>query len=89
MRVADPANARIELRAKRADKQLLDAAAKLTGKTSSAFALEAILERARAEVERSKTILLKERDAELFHMALTSPPVPNEALRRLFAKTNS
>ncbi|MEI8094185.1 MAG: DUF1778 domain-containing protein [Spirochaetales bacterium] len=88
MHASIKADARIELRASRPAKDLLERAARLANKTISACVLETMLKRAEEEVTQSQTFTLKEQDSAAFLAAISSPPEPNKELRRFFAQTN-
>ncbi|MGB4846287.1 MAG: DUF1778 domain-containing protein [Saprospiraceae bacterium] len=73
---------RIELRVSREDKELFEYASSLRGfKSFSEFARLAIYKEAKAIVENEKSILISERDKEIFFSALMGKEEkPNDAL---------
>lgn len=75
---------RIELRAKREIKSIIERAAQLRHTTISAYLLETALEKAKSDLRDTETLKLNEDDRDRFFAALSSPPEPNPALQALF-----
>ncbi|MFO1432228.1 MAG: DUF1778 domain-containing protein [Candidatus Competibacteraceae bacterium] len=74
---------RINLRASKEAKDLMQHAADLLGTTLSAFILSQAYEAARRVVADQEILWLSNRDRDRFLTALENPPVPNEALCEL------
>ncbi len=75
---------RIELRAKREIKSIIERAAQLRQTTVSAYLLETALQKAKSDLQERETLILNEDDRDRFFAVLSSPPQPNPALRALF-----
>jgi len=71
---------RIQARATRQAKELLEAAAAMQGVTLSEFVLASALERATETVHAHRYVQLSARDSRAFAEALSNPRRPNEAL---------
>lgn len=74
---------RINLRASKEAKDLMQQAADRLGTTLSAFIISQAYEAARKVVTDQEILLLSNRDRDRFLTALENPPAPNEALREL------
>lgn len=77
-------NSRIDIRLNPEDKQTLEAAAALKRVSLSAFILSTAIEAAKLDLEREETITLSNEQRDKVISLLDNPPLPNEALRRLF-----
>lgn len=78
---------RFDARISAADKQLLDRAAELTGRTLTEFVVSSAREAARRTIERYEVMVLTDpRDQAAFVDALLNPPTPNRRLRRAFQR---
>ncbi len=75
---------RIELRARPEVKSVIERAAQLRHTTISAYLLESALQKAKADLRETETLLLNEDDRDRFFALISSPPQPNAALRSLF-----
>jgi uncharacterized protein (DUF1778 family) len=65
-------------------KKLVERAAALERRSLTDFCLTALTEATRATISRHETLLLSERDRQVFFDALVHPPKPNARLRRAF-----
>jgi uncharacterized protein (DUF1778 family) len=74
---------RINLRTSAEAKALIERAAAYMGTTVSAFMLQNAYDAAKRVVAEHEVIMLTQRDFEAFAKALTQPPAPTPALRRL------
>ena len=72
---------RLEARITREQKQLIQRAADLEGRSLTDYLVEKIQAAARETVRAHETMTLTLRDSEFFVNALLNPPEPNEALR--------
>ena len=72
---------RINLRLIGTDKQRIERAAAIEGKTVSTFIVASALEYADKTIERHETMSLAREDAIRFFHALDNPPPPNDRLR--------
>jgi len=77
---ADTRDDRIELRASKAEKRLLAAAAAHERLDVTSFIMRNVLPAAREVVERAERIVLSERDTERVLALLANPPKPTTAL---------
>ena len=78
---------RFDARLSAADKQLLDRAAELTGRTLSEFVLTSAREAAQRTIERYEVMTLTDpRDQAAFIEAMLNPPAPSRRLRRAFQR---
>lgn len=71
---------RIELRATKAEKRLLSAAAAYERLDLTSFIMRTVLPAAQQAVERAERIALSERDSERVLKLLENPPKPTAAL---------
>lgn len=76
---------RINLRATREAKQVIEQAAALTGTTLSAFMLQHAYEKALNLIEQQQRITLNAADWERLNQALENPVEANEELKALMA----
>lgn len=65
-------------------KRLVERAAALERRSLTDFCLTALTEATRATISRHETLLLSERDRQVFFDALVTPPKPSVRLRRAF-----
>jgi uncharacterized protein (DUF1778 family) len=77
---------RIEIRAKREVKSIIERAAQLRHTTISAYLLETALQKAKSDLRETETLILNEDDRDRFFAVLSTAPRPNAALRALFQK---
>jgi len=77
----------INLRAKVAEKEMIDRAAELLGQSRSGFILEASLRRAQTVLADQTRFVLSEAEWDKFVASLEAPLPDPEALRRLLART--
>jgi uncharacterized protein (DUF1778 family) len=77
---------RLEARISRDQKQLLQRAADLQGRTLSDFVVSSAQEAAVRTIERMQIIKLSLEDSRAFAEALLNPPEPTPALRRSFRR---
>jgi uncharacterized protein (DUF1778 family) len=86
----DPMTARSErfdARLSAADKQLLDRAAELTGRSLTEFVLGSAREAAQRTIERYEVMVLTDpRDQAAFVDAMLNSPAPNRRLRQAFQR---
>ena len=73
---------RIDLRANREVKEVIQRAADLLGTTTSAF----VVNHAYQVIAEREILLLSDRDRDLFFSFLDHPPKPNPALQRLLGE---
>lgn len=74
---------RFDARLSANDKQLLDRAAELTGRSLTEFVVSSAREAAQRTIERYEVMVLTDpRDQAAFVDALLNPPAPNRRLRR-------
>jgi uncharacterized protein (DUF1778 family) len=73
---------RIEARITRAQKQMLQRAAEIDGRTLTDFILNSAQAAARQIIHQHELLLLRDKDREIFINALLKPPAPNAKLRR-------
>ena len=76
---------RVQVRIDPTAKRRLERAAALASTTVSAFVVSSALDAADALIRERETLVLGERDWEVFFDALANPPNPNAALRKAFA----
>ncbi len=74
---------RIDLRVTREQKEVLARAAVLSGVSMSSFLVANALNEAKKIVSKNETIMLSNRDRDLFYSLLKNPPKPNKNLIRL------
>jgi uncharacterized protein (DUF1778 family) len=78
--------ARINLRTSAEAKAMIERAAALMGTTVSSFMLQNAYDAARRIVSETDTLLLTQRDFEVFTTSIEKPPKPKAALRKLMAR---
>ncbi|MDD5057387.1 MAG: DUF1778 domain-containing protein [Sideroxydans sp.] len=78
--------ARLEARISTELHATLKRAAEIQGLTVSDFVISAVQDAARQAIEHAGVIRLTLSDQECFAQALMSPPKPNPALKRAFAR---
>lgn len=79
---------RIEARITRAQKQMLQRAAEIDGRTLTDFILNSAQAAARQIIHQHELLLLRDKDREIFINALLKPPAPNAKLRRAARRHN-
>jgi uncharacterized protein (DUF1778 family) len=85
MEQTETREAPINIRALRAQRDLIDKAAAVRNKTRSDFMLEAACQEAENVLLDRRLFLLKDEDYEAFESALKAPVVDNPSLRKLLA----
>jgi uncharacterized protein (DUF1778 family) len=78
--------ARLEARISTDLHSMLKRAAELQGRTMTDFVVSAVQAAAQQAIEQAGVIRLSLADQECFAQALLSPPKPNPALKRAFAR---
>jgi uncharacterized protein (DUF1778 family) len=86
MEQTETREAPINIRALRAQRDLIDKAAAVRNKTRSDFMLEAACQEAENVLLDRRLFLLKDEDYEAFESALKAPVVDNPSLRKLLAQ---
>jgi len=76
---------RLEARASVAEKEAIQHAADLEGRTVSEFIILRAFEAAQRVIREQETMTLSARDSRAFVEALLDPPAPNARLRAAFA----
>jgi uncharacterized protein (DUF1778 family) len=80
--IGNKGNARFDARLSMDKKLVIEKAAMLAGyRNLSDFVVSTVYEKARDIIQKSESILVSQRDSELFFQALVNPPEPNEALK--------
>ena len=82
-----PRDTNINIRAKRAQRDLIDQAAELLGKTRSDFMLETACREAEDVLLDRRVFVLDAETFERFRAMLDAPPSENPKLRKLMATT--
>ncbi|HEY6905317.1 MAG TPA: DUF1778 domain-containing protein [Candidatus Acidoferrales bacterium] len=77
---------RVELRATREQKRLLERAAEIRGTTLTGFILNEAQEAATATIQEFELLELRNEDRRLFVETLLNPPKPNSTLRAAAAR---
>ena len=85
-RLEGPKDARMELRTKKAVKDMIHYAALMSGVDDSVFALNAAYKAALETVNSYETTVLSPADRKVFFDALDNPGEPTEALKKAFAR---
>lgn len=75
---------RLDVRLDPDRKTLVEQAASLLGQTVSSFTVSTLVREAREVIERFGSILLGDRDRDVFLSALDNPPKPNAKLKKAF-----
>lgn len=78
--------ARFNFRTTERIKRTVEHAAALTGQDMSAFAIDAVYQRAIATIQAHEVTFLKPEDHQSFLDALEAPPAPTEKLRAAFTQ---
>jgi uncharacterized protein (DUF1778 family) len=73
---------RMEFRLHRQQKRLIETASAYSGRTVSAFAIDALLQEAQRVIREHEVAQLSDRDRDHFLDLLSAPAPPNAALRR-------
>lgn len=81
----EPNSARFNFRTTQRIKEAIERAAALKGQDMSAFALDAVYERALETIQAHETTRLQPEDYQTFFEALEHPPAPTEKLKAAFA----
>ncbi len=76
-------SSRIEIRTNPEIKRLIEKAAAIKGETISSYILKQSLHSARRDIEQMETIIIENKDRDMFYLLLTNPPAPNKALKNL------
>ncbi len=76
--------ARLGFRVDPATKQLVERAAALERRTLTDYCLTALTQATHATISRHETLVLSERDRQIFFDALVHPKKPNARLKRAF-----
>ncbi len=77
-------SARLGFRVDNRTKKLVERAAALERRSLTDFCLTVLLDATRETIQRHETLLLSERDREVFFRTLVHPPKPNTRLKRAF-----
>ncbi len=77
-------SSRIELRASKEAKELIERAAMLSGETVTSYILGRSLTSAKKDIEKMESITLSGQDRDMFFSLLSDPPEPNDDLIKLF-----
>jgi uncharacterized protein (DUF1778 family) len=77
-------SSRLGFRVDAQTKKLVERAAALERRSLTDFCLTVLTEATRATISRHETLLLSERERQVFFDALVRPPKPNARLRRAF-----
>jgi uncharacterized protein (DUF1778 family) len=80
---ASTKSANINLRVAPAQRDLIDRAAHVVGKTRTEFILDAVTREAENTLLAQRLFLLDETQWDAFTAALDAPPLPNDKLHRL------
>ncbi len=80
-------SSRIEIRTNEETKKLIEKAASLNGETISSYIISKSLSSAKEDIAQMETIIISDKDRDLFYSLLTNPPKPNKALEDLFNKS--
>jgi len=80
---------RLEARLTASQKDLLQRAAELEGRSLTDFVIDAAQTAARNVIRDHELLVLTARDGEVFVNALLNPPAPNAKLRRAFRRAKT
>jgi uncharacterized protein (DUF1778 family) len=80
---------RLGFRVDAATKRLVSKAAALERRSLTDFCLRALINATRATITQHETIVLSERDREVFFDALVHSPKPNARLKRAFRSAHA
>ena len=83
---AEAKQERLQIRLDAQAKSILQRAAGHRHKTLSQFVLGTALEEAERIIRENEVVTLSGADWQVFYDALTSPPAPNAALRKAYAR---
>ncbi len=75
-------NERVDLRVDSESKDLFARAAEISGSSLSAFLVESARKRAYRLLEEHDRVILKNQARDIFMSTLSSPPTPNETLKK-------
>ncbi|MBW4495652.1 MAG: DUF1778 domain-containing protein [Oscillatoria princeps RMCB-10] len=81
-----PKLSRIELRISPEQKELLEKAASLASLSLSSYMVYHCLEAAREDIKSHQSLILSDRDRDLFLSLMENPPEPNQALKSAMRK---
>lgn len=81
-----PSTARLEARISKDLHSMIKRAAELQGRTMTDFIVTAVQDAAQSAIEQAEVIRCSMADQQCFAQALLSPPQPNPALKRAFAR---
>ncbi len=84
--IVETKDERLQVRLNAEAKALLQRAANYRHKTVSQFVLTTALAEAEKVIRENEAVALSAADWKVFYDALSSPPAPNAALRKAFAK---
>lgn len=76
-------SSRIEIRTQPEIKRIIEKAAAINGETISSYILRLSLSSAKRDIEQGETLILGNKDSDIFFSLVSDPPEPNEALRKL------
>ena len=74
---------RIEIRIKPETKSIIEKAARIKGKTLSAYIVGNTLTSAKRDIEQLEVLSLDKKDRDMFYNLIINPPAPNKALKKL------
>ncbi|MBF0137939.1 MAG: DUF1778 domain-containing protein [Magnetococcus sp. DMHC-1] len=75
-------SSRLQMRVTPERRNLLEQAARLTGRSLSQFVLDSAEQAAIRTIEEQRVLRLTQRDSDFLVAALLNPPVPGERLRK-------
>lgn len=78
-------NINITIRSYQQERDFIDHAAKIAGKTRSGFMLEAAKQKAQDILLDQRLFLFNEKEMQAFMDVLDNPPAPNEPFRKLMS----
>lgn len=79
---------RIEIRINPEIKSIIEKAARIKGKTLSAYIVGNSLSNAKKDIEQLETLSLDKKDRDMFYDLVVNPPAPNKALKNLMKSRN-
>ena len=77
---------RVEFRTSHQEREQIEKAAAFLGMNISAYLRMVALERSTEVIKNSRTLLLSDRDRDVFLAALERPPNPNKNLKKAFTE---
>jgi uncharacterized protein (DUF1778 family) len=80
---------RIEIRINPEIKSIIEKAARIKGKTLSAYIIGNSLSNAQKDIEKLEMLSLDKKDRDMFYNLIVNPPVPNKALKNLMKNKSS